>query len=92
MGIKKKGLSGNPADDMYLYDNRIQAEKNGEYRKAVRKLIDIIAYKFNFHKSFRFKIEFNSIIEPTFKDKLSTSTSLLSLYTSLRVQGYMIKR
>lgn len=86
-GDQEKGLSGNADDDMRLYDNRIQAEKNGEYRKALRKLIRILALKYEFHPSFTFKIKFNSIIEPTLKDKISNSTSILGAYQTLKTMG-----
>ena len=85
-GDQEKGLSGNADDDMRLYDKRIQAEKNGEFRKVIRKLINIISIKNKFHPSFTFKIKFNSIIEPTLADKINNSSSILGVYQTLEYE------
>lgn len=92
-GDQEKGFAdADYKNSLALYDQRIQGEKNGEYRRVIKKFLNIIKIKLNLPESATIKFKFNSIIEPTFDDKIEASNNLMNVYKGLLADGFYTKK
>lgn len=86
-GDQQKGLSGNSFDDMQLYDQKIMAEKNGDYRRALRKLLVVLAKSVGIEEPEKLRFSYNSIIPISESDKIENTKSILDVYKTLIDMG-----
>lgn len=92
-GDQEKGFAdADYKNSLALYDQRIQGEKNGEFRRVLTKFLNIIKIKQGLPKDAKITFKFNSIIEPTFDDKIEASNNLLGVYRSLISDGFYTKK
>lgn len=90
-GDQQKGLSGNSFDDMQLYDQRIQGDKNGEWRAVIQKLLTALGRQAGVQGIESWKFTFNSIIPEDRTKIVAASRDILNLYKELESAGWYTK-
>jgi len=89
-GDQQKGLSGNVNDDLRLYENKLESDRNQLLRKVALKFTKwlMILHGFN---DVDFNIEFNSSLSLSLKEKLDEASKVVELYRGLVESGFYTK-
>src|SRR5690606_30549322 len=81
-GDQQKGLSGNAWDDLRMWEDHLQSERNAKLRKPIEKISTWIL-KWMQVEYTDFEIKFNSSLPKTMNEKIEEARSLIDLYTQL---------
>jgi len=89
-GDQQKGLSGNVNDDLRLYENKLESDRNQLLRKVALKFTKWLMMLHGFN-DVDFNIEFNSSLSLSLKEKLDEASKVVELYRGLVESGFYTK-
>jgi len=86
-GDQTSGLSGSSNDDLRLWDDHLESERNFKLRKPIEKISRWLMMSEDIPGDVDFGIKFNSSLPKTMNEKIDETRAVLDMYSQLKEMG-----